>query len=196
MNKFNYILDKVPSLKDCDVLDIFAREGDWQSFNMNGKVKSLEAWEINNKFIPKLKDNLPFAKVVCRDSISFINSKPNYKKFDLIVIDNGLNCYGNGYCEHFDFLENVRYFLKPSSFIIFNVVLHPFNYESNKKWQNRRNKFYGISDCSNLSSLFFKNYYTTYFENLGFNVNEYYTICREYYNDIDYLYYVGMKLES
>ena len=75
-------------------------------------------------------------------------------------------------------------------------MLHPFNYESNKKWQNRRNKFYGISDCSNLSSLFFKNYYTTYFENLGFNVNEYYTICREYYNDIDYLYYVGMKLES
>ena len=29
---FEYILNKVPNLNECDALDIFAREGDWQSY--------------------------------------------------------------------------------------------------------------------------------------------------------------------
>ena len=112
MIEFKHILKQIPNLEKCDTLDIFAREGDWQSFIMNDKVNSIEAWEIDKKFIPKLKENLPNATVKCKDSISFINNHTNYKKFDLIIIDNGLNCYGNNYCEHFDFLHNIRYFLK------------------------------------------------------------------------------------
>ena len=105
---FSDILNKVPNLNECDALDIFAREGNWISNELLGKVKSLEAWEIEPKFIEKLKLNLPNSKVYCRDSIKFINTT-KYNKFNLLIIDNGLNCYGknNEFCEHFDFIYNI-----------------------------------------------------------------------------------------
>ena len=164
---FDYILDKVPNLKECETLDIFAREGDWQSYKLSSKVKLIEAWDINPKFIDKLKLNLPNAKVCCRDSIEFINNN-DYTKFDLLVIDNGLNCYGNNnkYCEHFDFIHNIKNVLK------------------NEK------------DSSNLSKSFIEKFYKNLFKSLGFNTVNYYTICREYHNGDDYLYYVGIELKK
>ncbi|MDC0527066.1 hypothetical protein OAO35_03875, partial [Euryarchaeota archaeon] len=142
---FEYILSKVPNLSQCETLDVFAREGDWQSYELVTKVKSIEAWEIEPKFIENLKKNLPNAKVFCRDSIKFINTS-EYTKFDLLIIDNGLNCYGQNkeYCEHFDFIHNIGNVLKDKSFVIFNVVLSPFNYEKFPKWVTRRNIFYGL----------------------------------------------------
>ena len=196
MIEFKHILRQIPNLEKCDTLDIFAREGNWQSFIMNDKVNSIEAWEIDKKFIPKLKENLPNAIVKCKDSISFINNSTNYKKFDLIIIDNGLNCYGNNYCEHFDFLHNIKYFLKKTGYIVFNVVIHPFNYKNNKLWQSRRNNFYNLSDCSHLSHEFVETFYKNFFTKAGMKTTQYQTLCREYHNGIDYLYYVGMQLEE
>tara|TARA_R110001583_G_scaffold90811_1_gene232810 strand:+ start:8969 stop:9559 length:591 start_codon:yes stop_codon:yes gene_type:complete len=194
---FDYILNKVPNLKECETLDIFAREGDWQSYKLSSKVKSIEAWDINPKFIDKLKLNLPNAKVYCRDSIEFINNN-DYTKFDILVIDNGLNCYGddNKYCEHFDFIHNIKNVLKNECFVIFNVVLKPFNYENFPEWISRRNEFYNIKDSSNLSKSFIEKFYKNLFKSLGFNTVNYYTICREHHNGNDYLYYVGIELKK
>jgi len=193
---FEYILTKVPNLNECDALDIFAREGDWQSYELDSKVKSIEAWDIEPNFIKKLKETLPNATVHCRDSIEFINTT-DYTKFDLLVVDNGLNCYGkdNQYCEHFDFIHNVGNVLKDKSFIIFNVVLKPFNYSNFKNWSDRRNKFYGLQETSELSKAFVKHFYINLFHDVGFKTINYHTICREYHNDVDYLYYIGMELE-
>ena len=194
---FDYILNKVPNLNKCETLDIFAREGDWQSHKLVSKVKSIEAWDIEPKFIENLKKNLPNSKVHCRDSIQFINTT-NYDKFDLLVIDNGLNCYGenNKYCEHFDFIYNVGNVLKDKCFVIFNVVLKPFNYEQYPQWALRRNKFYNVKDASKLSRSFIEIFYKQLFKSIGFNTVNYYTICREYHNEDDYLYYVGMELKK
>ena len=194
---FDYILNKVPNLSECKTLDIFAREGDWQSHELVSKVKSIEAWDIEPKFIENLKKNLPNAKIHCRDSIQFINTT-DYDKFDLLVIDNGLNCYGenNKYCEHFDFIHNVGNVLKDKCFIIFNVVLKPFNYEKSPQWALRRNKFYNVEDASKLSRSFIEVFYKQLFKSIGFNTVNYYTICREYHNEDDYLYYVGMELKK
>ena len=192
---FDNILSKAGDLSDYHVLDIFAREGDWQSFRLNNKVKSLEAWEINEEFIPNLKKNLPNANVYCRDSIQFINNN-DYSKFDLLVIDNGLNCYGQNkeYCEHFDFIKNIKNVVWQDSFIIFNVARKPFNYSNYPEWIKRRNEFYQVEDSSDLSLEFIETFYKKLFNDIGFEVTEYYTECREYYNDIDYLYYVGIRI--
>ena len=194
---FNYILNKVPNLSECKTLDIFAREGDWQSYELISKVKSIEAWDIEPEFIENLKKNLPNAKVHCRDSIQFINTT-DYDKFDLLVIDNGLNCYGenNKYCEHFDFIHNVGNVLKDKCFVIFNVVLKPFNYGKSPQWALRRNKFYNVEDASKLSRSFIEVFYKQLFKSIGFNTVNYYTTCREYHNEDDYLYYVGMELKK
>ncbi len=192
---FDNILSIAGDLTDYSALDIFAREGDWQSFRLNNKVKSLEAWEINEEFIPNLKKNLPDAKVICQDSIQFINNN-DYNKFDLLIVDNGLNCYGPNrmYCEHFDFIHNIKNVVWQDSFIIFNICRKPFNYSNYPDWINRRNKFYQVEDSSDLSLEFFETFYKKLFNDMGFQVTEYYTECREYYNDIDYLYYVGIRI--
>ena len=194
---FNQILSHVPNLNECKVLDVFAREGDWQTHELVSKVKSIEAWEIGLEFIEALKKNLPDAKVFCRDSIKFINEN-DYTKFDLVIIDNGLNLYGSNkqYCEHFDFIHNLGHVLKEECFVIFNVVLQPFNYHMFPDWEERRNSFYGIEDTSNISKSFFKKYYKDLFNSIGFETINYHSVCREYHGEIDYLYYVGMQLKK
>ena len=144
-----------------------------------------------------LKKNLPDAKIHCRDSIEFINTT-DYNKFDLLVIDNGLNCYGEDgkYCEHFDLIHSIGNVVKDKCFIIFNVVLMPFNYENYPDWNKRRNDFYKMQDTSKLSKTFIENFYRKLFSLIGFETVNYHTICREYHNDIDYLYYVGIELEK
>jgi len=194
---FDYILNKVPNLDTCNTLDIFAREGDWQSHELSSKVKSIEAWDIEPKFIKKLKSTLPDAEVYCRDSIKFINTT-DYTKFDLLVVDNGLNCYGENdqYCEHFDFIHNVGNVLKDNSFIIFNVVRSPFNYIQSPDWVARRNEFYKLTDTSLLSATFIKKFYSDLFNSIGFDIMNYHTICREFHSiKHDYLYYVGIELK-
>mgnify|MGYP003112174029 CR=1 FL=1 len=194
---FDYILNKVPNLSECKTLDIFAREGDWQSHELVSKVKSIEAWDIEPKFMKELEKNLPDAKIYCRDSIKFINTT-DYDKFDLLVVDNGLNCYGKDreYCEHFDLIHNIGNVVKDKCFIIFNVVLMPFNYEDYPDWIERRNKFYEVEDASHLSKSFVRKFYKKLFDSIGFKTVNYHTVCREYHNDVDYLYYVGIELEK
>ena len=115
-----------------------------------------------------------------------------------MVIDNGLNCYGenNKYCEHFDFIHNVGNVLKDKCFVIFNVVLKPFNYGKSPQWALRRNKFYNVEDASKLSRSFIEVFYKQLFKSIGFNTVNYYTTCREYHNEDDYLYYVGIELKK
>ena len=57
---FNYILNKVPNLSECKTLDIFAREGDWQSYELVSKVKSIEAY-VSTKSIHDYNSGLSSA---------------------------------------------------------------------------------------------------------------------------------------
>ena len=49
-------------LSEADALELFAREGDWQTVSYAPHVKTLEAWEINPQFREALKRNLPHAR--------------------------------------------------------------------------------------------------------------------------------------
>lgn len=194
----SHIIDKIPNSFNKSALDIFAREGDWISYLLQSKFKYIEAWEIEEKYIPKLKDNCPPCQVHCRDSIEFIKNNSNYKKFDFLLVDNGLNCYGENkeFCEHFDVLPYVNNVLKDESFIVFNVVRSPFNYQNFPDWIKRRNDFYNLDDCSEFNLKFIKDFYTDYFNNLNYNVVDFHLKCREYYNNIDYNYMVGIQLSK
>jgi hypothetical protein len=103
------IIATVPNIKSRKTVDVFAREGNWQTIIFSHKVKSLDAWEIDPAFAKQLKENVPNANVSCHDSIAFINEEKYTNKYDLIVLDNGLNCYGpdRTFCEHFDFFDKV-----------------------------------------------------------------------------------------
>tara|TARA_B100000287_G_scaffold246842_2_gene232020 strand:- start:75 stop:719 length:645 start_codon:yes stop_codon:yes gene_type:complete len=191
-----HIVGKIDNVDKCNAIDIFARKGDWISHIIYPKVNSFEAWEIDPDYIESLQTNLPNAQVHCRDSIKFIKENTDYKKFDIVFIDNGLNCYGENreYCEHFDVLPHIDNISSDNCFVIINVVTKPFSYDDYPDWKTRRNEFYGVSDSSELSLAFLEVFYEDYFSELGYDVLETHTNCREYKDGVDYNYHFGFKL--
>ncbi len=162
-------------LEDKIALDFFAREADWQTQYYAERVKQVYAWEIEPKHEKGLKENLPnSAKITIGDSHILAKDFSPRGFFDIIVLDNPQGCYGkdNVYCEHFDALTPSADLLKDSGgLLIFNVKTKPFNYENNHRWQKRRNDFYNLEDCSNLSEDFVFKFYKDYFQKLGYETN-------------------------
>jgi hypothetical protein len=160
-------------LNDKIALDFFAREGDWQTQYYAQKVKKVHAWEIEDRFKNKLKENLPpNAEIAMGDSFVLAKDKNNF--FDIVVLDNPQGCYGpdNIYCEHFEALDTSLGLLKKAGgILIFNVKTEPFNYHDKKQWQTRRNNFYLLDDCSSLSKEFILEFYKEYLSDRGYQTN-------------------------
>lgn len=189
LKKFGIQLNKM------DGIELFGRDGGWQTVTYANKLKSLEVWEIDLQFKEKLKKNLPNAKIKFLDSINEIKTKSTKElgKYNFIVIDNPQNCYGE-YCEHFDVLKNISKLINKEAIIIFNINLHPFNYEKNQKWKSRRNKFYNNENTANMDIKFLLEFYENYFNNLGFDTEFKFNVEREAHEDIDYLHYLVFKI--
>ena len=102
-------------LEKLNALEIFARDGTWQTTFYANKVKTLEVWEIDPSWEKDLRKNLPKAKIRILDSIKNIQTYKKFSKFNLIMIDNPMNIYGNEdknmqnrYCEHFDVITEIE----------------------------------------------------------------------------------------
>lgn len=192
------ILDAVDNLNDSTVLDVFAREGDWESSVLASKCKTFEGWDINHLYVDNLRKNIPTCSAHCRDSIKFFKTTKDYTKFNILNIDNGLNCYGDNrqYCEHFDILPHINDFITDDSYVIFNVCRAPFNYNQFPDWEARRNEFYNVDDSSLLSTSFLLNFYKEFFASHQLKVSNTTIHCREYHKGVDYLYHFCFKLSK
>ena len=180
---------------DVYCLDIFAREGDWQSYNFISKFDNYKAWDIDSNSLEVLKKKFPSVVTRSVDSINYINT--NVKPItNLLIVDNSLNCYGENlkYCEHFDFIENIGNILLNQSYVIFNVCSKPFGLNQLPKWKARREKFSKVEDTSNLDIDFLKNFYVNLFEKNNLKVIKTYSLVKEYFNEVDYLYYFMFKI--
>ena len=194
----NSILNNIDDIENKKSLDIFAREGDWQTKIFIDMVNYNESWEINSTFVENFKLNYPTYKIICRDSIKYINesNENEVDKFDIVIVDNGLNCYGsdNQYCEHFDVIDNIYKFFNNNVFVILNVVSSPFNYEKCLEWKNAREIFYESKNTDNLSIEFLTDFYKNKFFNMGYKSKNLYIEPREMYDNKVYLYYFAFDL--
>ena len=130
----------------------------------------------------------------------YINNIDKHKvdAFDIIIIDNELNCYGknNKYCEHFDFIDNIDKFFKDEVFVILNVVKSPFNYDKFSEWKRRRNEFYHTTTTDDLSLEFLMNFYKNKFLENNYRTKKLYIEPREIIHNKAYLYYFAFHLEK
>ena len=160
-------------------VDFFAREGDWQTSILADKVCEITAFEIEEKYLNSLKKNLPNNAIIrIKDSIkSICEVKQNY---DIIILDNPMGCFGESgeYCEHFDIIEKTFNIMNSKCLLIFNVKTKPYNFNNNEKWKKRRNNFYGVSDSSNLSIEFFKDFYFNMIKENKRNIDGYLIVNR------------------
>ena len=184
-------------------LEMFGRGGNWHTKSYADKVKSLEVWEIDEKWKNELQKNLLNAKIKIQDSIRTIRDNDNLERFSFVVIDNPQMLYGPlqgnlepEYCEHFEVLKNIDKILASDVIIVFNVNLKPFDYDKWQLWKNRREIFYGNTDTSNLSLDFSLQFYKTFFENINFEVLFYTYVKRATPNPLEILYYFAYHLRK
>ena len=184
-------------------LEMFGRDGTWHTSVFANKVKSLEIWEINKKWEKNLKNNFPNAKIRIIDSIKTINEEENLTKFNLLLIDNPMNVFGqnkteNGknYCEHFEVISKISKIIQDESLVIFNVNRCPFDYDKYPLWKQHREKFYGNIDTSNMSLEFLHKHYTKLFEKIGFRTIFHINTVRVFYLENDMTYYFAYYLKK
>lgn len=173
-------------------LEVFAREGDWQTIVYAPRVKSMEAWEINPLFKAGLKKNLPEAKIKITDSVKEIRNKKYFGKYDFIVLDNPQGCYGPRaqYCEHFDVILPALKLFNGKGVLIFNVNKQPFNFDNFPNWQKRRAAFYKRKNTAKLSIVWLMNFYKKLFKKNGYSTKFCFNMSRGDYKHNDYLHYL------
>ena len=85
--------------------------------------------------------------------------------------------------------------LKKTGIIIFNVKNKPFNYNTKKDWQKKRNNFYKVDDASDLDNEFITSFYINYLKDRNFNVNYNMVVKRPQESGL-YAYAFGVKYEN
>lgn len=120
-------------------LDLFARDGSWQTSVLYNNISHLTAFELDTQFESGLKTNCPNATVKMCDSFVEIQRLKNENiLFDIVVVDNGMGIYSDK-CEHFEIIDDAYSITK--KWLIFNVKIKV--YGQNDEWNSRRDAFYG-----------------------------------------------------
>jgi len=171
-------------------LEFCAREGEWQTVAYASRVKQVCAWEIDPRFLPKLRENLPpGSEITLGDSFELAALPANEHRFDFIVLDCPL-CIYNGKCEHFEALALLPYLAKAEAVVIFNVNIHPYDYDKHPEWAARRQAYYGV-DASRLALDFCLDFYRAKLAGLGFEVKAMFAENRA---PADYLYAIAVRI--
>ena len=186
------------NLSKMKALEIFAREGDWQTQSYVNEVAFLEAWEIDPSFKKGLIKNLPKAKIKITNSIKEISNKSHFSRYDFIVVDNPQYRYGPRlkYCEHFSVIPNVAKLLNKNGVIIFNINRQPFGFNKFPIWQKKRSKFYGLKDTSNMSVKWLLNFYEKLFEKFHYKTKISFNVLRGTRGKGNHLHYLVFFLEK
>lgn len=197
------LVEKGVDLEKFTALEMFGRSGTWHTSFFANKVGSMEIWEIDKKWEKKLKNNFPNAKIRILDSIRTIKEEESLTKFNLLLIDNPMNTFGQNqggsdknYCEHFEILSKISKIIQDESLVIFNINRCPFDYDKYPLWKQRREKFYSNTDTSNMTLEFLHEFYTKLFKKMGFRTIFYINTVRTFYLGNDMTYYFAYYLKK
>tara|TARA_B110000438_G_C15629436_1_gene570294 strand:+ start:121 stop:777 length:657 start_codon:yes stop_codon:yes gene_type:complete len=195
------LLEKGINFSNLKCLEIFGRDGTWHVSIFAKLVKSMEIWEIDEKWKKELEKNFPKSEIKIIDSVKIIKSNLELPKIDLLLIDNPMNVYGNKnleeekYCEHFDIIDKIKRFCNEKILVVFNVNRCPFNYNLYSEWKERREDFYKNSQTHDLTITFLHKFYQQLFEKLGFDVIFKINVTRVFFNNIDMTHYFAYYLQ-
>ena len=113
-------------LRRMDAVELFGADGARHTIDYRDQVRSLEIWELDEKYRPGLGLNFPKATIRITDS--YRELEKTKAKFDLIVADTPGLIYGanHEYFEHFNLLSgSLLKIAKDSSVLILNAIPDP-----------------------------------------------------------------------
>jgi hypothetical protein len=134
-----------------DALELFGADGSRHTLDYCPLVRSLEIWELNEKYLPGLRRNFPGALIKITDSFKEIRVTTN--TYDLLVADPPCQIIGENreYCEHFELMTKLLFLVaRPSAIIVLSVVPEPLRHSpaadkhpTYVEYLERRRAFYG-----------------------------------------------------
>jgi hypothetical protein len=130
-----------------NTLELFGFDGSFHSRDYFNQVNTLDVWEIDENCKTRLEKNLPGANILIVDTFKQI--KVCDKVYDMVICDNPMSTYGDGYCEHFSIFPDVFNIMKTDSILILNIcprinekVKIKYPYIFNDLHLNARTSFY------------------------------------------------------
>jgi hypothetical protein len=183
-----------------DALEVFARDGTWHTMDYAPHVKTMEAWELQSIYIPELAKNLPGATIRQTDSIQMAEQSRHWKgltdgwpagRYDLVVVDNPMNTYGSGYCEHFDVIESAVALVRPGGVLVANVNPTPHDLDMFPEWAERRRLWYAGWPYRGMSLDQLRSFYWDKLAVHGRVIEDIQTIKRD-----DYVHYLVVTFEE
>ena len=163
------------SVEQFRALEVFGCTGERLTKHCAPPVRSVEVWEIDPSLEPALRRNLPTATVRITDS--FAEIKRTLSRFDLVVVDNPVGCFGDGRCEHFDLFPDVARVLSDDSMLVL-LVCSGDDPVTRARYPNlfdepqlaRRRSFYGVADPREIPLTELAAHYRRRLEALGMSV--------------------------
>lgn len=138
-------------LRELDALEMFGGDGMRHTIDYYRRIRSLELWELNSRYLPTLKKKFGDARLKIVDTFEEI--RRTSRTFNLIVDDNPGHLLGRDkeYCEHFDLAAGALFRVaREWSILIFTVVPEPLRQNPSiatrttyLRHMSRRSVFYG-----------------------------------------------------
>ena len=146
-------------LSQMDALELFGADGLRHTLDYRRLVRSLDIWEMDEKYLPGLRKKFPGAQIRITDTFKEIQSAS--KTYDLLISDEPGQVFGlrNEHCEHFDMLnESLFRIARPSVVFVLNAVPEPLKqcpeanqYTSYPRYMKMRAQFYDTDHPERLS---------------------------------------------
>lgn len=116
---FREIARRGVPLSEMSAVEVFAGTGFRHSMDYVNLVRKLEAWEVNPVHEAALRRNLPGATIRITDS--FDEVRTTAARFGIIVVDNTITTFGNGYIEHLDLFPAIFRIAEDDCVFVLNV---------------------------------------------------------------------------
>lgn len=172
--------------RDMSAVEIFAGTGFRHTIDYLGRVKGLEAWEVNPAHEPSLRRNLPGATIRITDS--FEEVRRTERRFGILVVDNTITTFGKGYVEHFDLFPDLFRIASDSSVLILNVCPWiPEALRGDAVRMSRRAAFYRTDRPEEIPIFHMVEIYAELMRQNGFRLDWPFAIKRAYRAEIHYL---------
>ncbi|MFZ1086541.1 MAG: hypothetical protein WAN35_16375 [Terracidiphilus sp.] len=186
------------TLSQMDALELFGADGLRHTLDYWHLVRSLDIWEMDEKYLPKLRKNFPGAQIIISDTFKELQSAS--KTYDLLISDEPGQVFGqrNEHCEHFDLLnENLFRIARRSVVIVLNAVPNPLKqcpksdqYSTYPGYMSMRAQFYDTDHPERISIEEMIPAYRRVLRTNGFNLDWHIKVLRTLRGGV---YYLALK---
>lgn len=186
-------LKDIHDIKEFRTIELYGGDGHTLSNKMAEQSVSFIGYDINPDKEQGFRQNVINGEFRCRDSVKMMMTMGDGEigTYSLISTDAPICIYGEDYCEHFEIINYIYKLIASGEKVLYVFPVVPKPYDTEKKenaaWLKRRETFYRTVEKNlDLDKLF--TIYDEIFEKQNLKVLQHSYTCREYRNEIDWMY--------